>query len=774
MTITRSTVLALLGWLVLGCGGGAGGTDPEPPAQEPAPTLTSLRGNAQDGVTGRRLTQPVAVLARGASGVALPGASISWTPSGDGTVSAEVTVTDGEGVAEVIWTLGDVEGQQTLTAELSGANGSPVTFTATAAAPPEDQVVISGISPLPMIEGGVATISGTGFGSSTAALSVNIDGVAAPVTQVSPTAIQVTVPASDCKPARPAGVSVTVGEVESDQFAGSVAPEEFVTVPVGQQVLLQDPAAFCLQFDGGSGDREFLVGVQSTSEAVSNLTTVSVTATASGEGVAPLPSLAVRPLRSTPSRNPISLHRFGQLTRLTRHREAEARIQRVGGAILERLRTSVVPNRSGFIVMRQFASLEVGDTVTASVPDYVDGLPCTPIPITAVVRTIGTHSIWLEDIDNPANGYDQAHFDALSIQFDDLIYDRDVAHFGSPTDLDNSNGIVILITKEVNRTPGLLGFVAPTDFIAQSACASSNEGEIFYGGAPDPTGIYPFGPYSVERALGNAPSLFAHEFTHIIQTGRRLYVAQGPLMAAWTAEGQATLAEEIVGFADEGHQPGQNLGGEVALNLDEPASTDWYQDRFFDLALYYGYQGTATQVAGAPAECSWLDKAPANPDPCLNGREIYGVPWSLLRWIADRYGPTYPGGEAGLQQAIINSTAVGYANLEDVVGVPIRTLLARWAAALYVDDRISGASADLTLSTWNLYDVFDLNVVPSARLTPVSHGFGTFSETAAVRAGSTAYFRLSGADGPATALRLRSGGGTALPAHMQVFVVRLR
>ncbi|HEX5004979.1 MAG TPA: IPT/TIG domain-containing protein [Gemmatimonadales bacterium] len=773
MTTTRSTVLALLGWLVLGCGGGSGGTDPEPPAQEPAPTLTSLRGNAQDGVVGRRLTQPVAVLARRASGVALPGASISWTPSADGTVSEEVTATDGDGVAEVVWTLGAGEGQQTLTAELSGANGSPVTFTATAAAPPEGQVVISGISPLPMIEGAAATISGTGFGSSAAGLSVEIDGVAAPVTQVSPTAIQVTVPASDCKPARPAGVSVTVGDVESDQFAGSVAPEAFVSVPVGQQVLLQDPAAFCLQFDGGSGDREFLVGVQSTSEVVSNLTTVSVTATASGDGVAPLPSLAVRRLGGASPAAGSFRPGTRRLDRLARHRQAEADIQRMGKAVAERLRGRAGGLASFATTARSMAAA-VDDTVGLNVPNFAGGDPCTAIPVTAVVRAVGQRAIWLEDVDNPADGYAPGDFDALSAQLDDLTYDADVEHFGDPTDLDGSGGILVLITKETNRIGGALGFVSSTDFFSQASCPASNQGEIFYGAAPDAAGTYALGPYPAEQARADAPFVFAHEFTHIIQTGRRLYVAQGPLMAAWTAEGQATLAEEIVGFADEGHQPGQNLGAEVALNQDDPASTDWYQDRFIDLAVYYGYQGTATQVAGAPAECSWLDKAPANPDPCLNGREIYGVPWSLLRWIADRYGPTYPGGEAGLQQAIINSTAVGYANLEDVVGVPIRTLLARWAAALYVDDRIQGASADLTVSTWDLYDVFDVHVVPSARLTPVSRGFGSFSETAAVRAGSTAYFRLSGADGPATALKVRSGGGTALPAQMQVFVVRLR
>jgi hypothetical protein len=597
--------------------------------------------------------------------------------------------------------------------------------------------------------------------------------MAASVTQVSPTAIQVTVPTSDCKPARSAEVAVTVGGIESDRFPGTVAPGEFVTVPVGQEEVLQNPATFCLQFDAGSGDREFLVGVQSTSEVVSNLTTVSIKAASSGVGVAPLPSLASRLSGRAPSRTAFALSGTGPAGRLARHRRAESRIQVTNRALAERLRTRATA-LAPFMVPTWPAAAAVDDTVTVRVPNFVGSDPCTAIPVTAVVRAVGQRATWLEDVDNPSSGYTAGDFAALSAQLDNLTYDADVAHFGAPTDLDGNGGILVLITKETNRLGGALGFVATTDFFPQTLCPASNEGEIFYGAAPDPSGAYALGPYSAEQARADAPFVFAHEFAHIIQQGRRIHVVQGPNMAAWTAEGQATLAEEIVGFADEGHQTGDNLGASAALNLDDPASTDWYQDRFLDLALYFGFQGTATQVTGAPGECSWLDKAPANPDPCLNGREIYGVPWSLLRWIADRYGPTYAGGEPGLQQAIINSTAVGYANLEEVVGVPISTLLARWAAALYVDDRIPGASADLRLTTWNLYDIFELHAVPAARLNPASHGFGAFTETVAVRAGSTAYLRLSGTGGPPTALRIRSGGGTPLPAHMQVFVVRLR
>jgi hypothetical protein len=245
-------------------------------------------------------------------------------------------------------------------------------------------------------------------------------------------------------------------------------------------------------------------------------------------------------------------------------------------------------------------------------------------------------------------------------------------------------------------------------------------------------------------------------------------------MASWTAEGQATMAEEVVGFAAEGRTAGQDLGFVVAVNADDPLSIDWYSNRFVDLAVYYGFQGTSAKIVGAPSECSWLDRPPANPSPCLSERAVYGVPWSLLRWISDQYGPTFPGGEAGLQQALINSTEVGYANLESVVGVPVKTLLAQWAAALYVDGRVLAAHPSLTITSWDLYDIFDIHLPPEWRLIPMSRGFGSFNELVNVRAGSTAYFRVSGTSRPPTSVKIRGASDAVLPAHMQVFIVRLR
>ena len=760
----------LVALFLAGCGGGT--TDPAPPGNEP-PTIVAAGGGGQTGQAGAPLAEPVAVLVRNADGNPIQGMSVSWGTSG-GSFSAPTTTTDADGNAAATWTLGSAAGSQSATASLAGATGSPVTFTATAVAPAS--LTITGVSPSPIVEGQSATISGSGFGTSVAGLAVTVDGAAATILQVTPTTILVTVPVSDCKPARTGDIGVTLNSLQSNALPAPLGPASFVSVPVGQEVVLQDPASFCLQFGASPGNADYLIGVQSTSEVVSNLTPITLAATAAGAGVPPLPSLSVHagPAGAVRSGPGASLTQQDRARRWERHRSAEARIRRAERALVGRAKLVGTGSASNFSRATATVSFQVGDTVTGSVPDVPNNALCNPIPVTAVVRAVGTRGIWLEDVDNPTGGYSPTDFDALSTQLDNLIYPTDVAYFGDPTDLDDTGRIFVLITKEVNRTPSLLGFVFGGDLISRASCASSNEGEIFYGIAPDPTGIYPGGAYPVEQARADAPFLIAHEFTHIIQQSRRLYVAQGPFMASWTAEGQATLAEEVVGFAAEGHAVGQNLGFAVALNEDDPASIDWYSNKIFDLAIYYGLQSTPGKVPGAPSECSWLDKAPANTGPCIPGREIYGVPWSLLRWLSDQYGAGFPGGEQGLQQALINSTAVGYDNIASVVGVPIKTLLARWAAALYVDDRIPGASAALTIPTWDLYDIFEVNAGPAARLTPVSQGFGSFTETAKVRAASTAYYRISGVNSPATSVRIRGAGGATLPSHMQVFVVRVR
>lgn len=152
---------------------------------------------------------------------------------------------------------------------------------------------------------------------------------------------------------------------------------------------------------------------------------------------------------------------------------------------------------------------------------------------------------------------------------------------------------------------------------------------------------------------------------------------------------------------------------------------------------------------------------------------VYDVAKSLLRYIADQFGPAYPGGEQGLHRDLITTTQSGFGALETVTGLPIETVLARWAASLYVDDRFPGMDPTLRWSTWNLFDIYD-GLIDEAQLHPRARGFANFSDDFSVRGGSSAYFLISGAGRPATAVEAVSQSGASLPAFMQVWVVRVQ
>jgi len=392
------------------------------------------------------------------------------------------------------------------------------------------------------------------------------------------------------------------------------------------------------------------------------------------------------------------------------------------------------------------------------------------------VKAVGTNSIILEDNANPSPKFLTSNYQALSTQFDTQIYATDSGYFGTPTDFDGNSRIAIVITKEVNKTPNLLGVVFAANFFDQTECAASNEGEFFFGKAPDPNGTVG-DAYSLADAMADAPVIIAHELTHVIQFGRRLeFTAPNVVIqSTWELEGQATFAEEVNGFEATGLGPGRNLGLGVVVNEPTLSPNDWFLDSFGDLFAYYGL-GTSRndKRPNAPEECSWLGlRSQGNTGPCLADYPVYGASWSFLRWLSDQFGPTFPGGEKGLHQKLVDNSFSGFATISDVVGVPIDVLLAQWAAALYLDDRIAGLDPRLTFTSWNLADI-EAGIIEPAHLVPRSRGFGRFSDGVSVRGGSTAYFLVSGDSRPATGIRARDLSDGPLPSGMRMWVVRLR
>jgi hypothetical protein len=732
-----------------------------------ANSLVIVSGDDQIGTVGVALADSLVVQVADQFLNPVAGYQVTFSAtSGGGSVSPTSVATGANGRAATAWTLGSTVGAQTAQALAQTAiPGSPAVFDAVAT-----NLAITGIAPDPMVENAAVTITGTGFDATPGNNTVTIDATAAPVTAASPTSLTVTVPTYDCKPQRSVNVRVSVGAANSNIVSHPLRPASPVNLAVGEQRIVLDPAGFCLQFLASAATESYLIGVQSLSETPSNLAPTRLIAVTGQASPSPPAALAY----ATGAAPPAARAPSAREARWAAHRRAEAEVSLMNERFIRTHGTPAIDLRSaGATQVVVPPTVAVGDTIQdVRVWDRMSNCSAYTA-VRAVVRSKGSRGIWLEDVGNPANGYSAADFDSLSAYFDNIIFDTDTSYFGNPGDLDANARVVILITKQVNASPNLLGFVGSCDFYARAQAPAGNDrAEFFYAKAPDPTGA--FGSvYTRNEAFADAPFLIGHELSHIIQFGQRLPIA-GAVFTSWLLEGQATLAEEVVGFAVAGRSPGQNYGFAVAFN--DPVSTpiDWHVAGFTDLALYYGFESPTTRKANAPHECTWIGRlSEGNTGPCISGREVYGVPWTLLRWISDRFGPTYAGGERGLQRAIITTPAGGYANLATITGVSADTLLAQWAASLYVDDRVPGASPALTIPSWNLVDVFN-GLVATARLEPTSLGFATFDVARNVRAGSSAYFLLGSAARPATAVRARSDTDAQLPATMNLWIVRVQ
>lgn len=160
------------GWVVMlsvlaGCGDGE--MAPE------GPLVASIQsGNGQTAGVGAVLPNPVEVrVSRDGSGVA--GVAVDWTVmSGGGSVASATSTTAANGTASAVWTLGQAAGSNSLRAAVSGANGSPLTFNATATSGgPPMQAAVSVMdnffdpTSAPLAAGGTVTWSWAGSGTVT-------------------------------------------------------------------------------------------------------------------------------------------------------------------------------------------------------------------------------------------------------------------------------------------------------------------------------------------------------------------------------------------------------------------------------------------------------------------------------------------------------------------------------------------------------------------------------------------------------------------------------
>ena len=116
---------ALLASISVQCGGETG-PPPDPSA------IAMAGGDGQVAPAGASLPNALAVLVTDDAGDPVEGVTVQWTANGGGGVTPGSVQTGSDGKASTSRTLGATTGQQTTTAAVTGLQGSPVTFTATA------------------------------------------------------------------------------------------------------------------------------------------------------------------------------------------------------------------------------------------------------------------------------------------------------------------------------------------------------------------------------------------------------------------------------------------------------------------------------------------------------------------------------------------------------------------------------------------------------------------------------------------------------------------
>jgi len=425
-----------------------------------------------------------------------------------------------------------------------------------------------------------------------------------------------------------------------------------------------------------------------------------------------------------------------------------------------------------------FAVPAVGDTIEYGFSCITtEDFPNAPSSITGVVRAVSARAVVVEDT-TATGSFTGLEYEQIAANFDDPIYDADVQYFGTPGDIDANGGrIVLLYAAGVNNLSEnyneafVAGFTCPLDL----GFTGGNDAEMFYLMVPDPTGEFtPAAGDGItkEQVRRITDNTVTHEFQHMInaQSGN------GGAQDVWINEGLSHIAEEVVGHAVNGFDPGTELGPEelLASQARVEVFNKYYLNNWFNISQYLDAPGDTAALLNTE-------------DPLdFNTFRMRGSAWLFLRYLLDRYedGTT---AEAARTRALIASSAGDSRDaVTQTFGTDFNRLATDWATMLSVEDRSDVTPATtLTLPSYRVRDVYSSQVGtvvnPPAGgypLVPKLRGLGVASTLdAELFTGTGLYVTLrASANAPGTELRLVAPGtGATLAESVQprVTVVRI-
>lgn len=416
---------------------------------------------------------------------------------------------------------------------------------------------------------------------------------------------------------------------------------------------------------------------------------------------------------------------------------------------------ATVSTRSALVPRLQ----QVGDTrtfrVLSSIPENDNDDP-TFETVTAAIRFVGQHILIYVDQQAPSgpDGLSDAVLTKLGEWFDRDLYPLAVSTFGSESDIDNNDRVIILMTPVVNGlTPSndcsvaVFGFFFGLDLFIDAP--DSNEGEVFYSLVPDPQAQFGCAR-SVERVEQSVPTVFIHEFQHMISFNHHVLIHDGPDEETWLDEGLAHMAEEVAARFYENKYPPPpppRLFNDTA-NIFIAAN----------LANSYSYLENPGSTSLTLFEST-------------GSLEERGAAWLFLRWLADLKDETV------FRQLVQNDLA-GIANIESVAGESFGTLFGDFALALWTDSIPGHPRSSVPVrnrfKSRNLRQIFArLNSVAPQQfprvypLVPRPLPFGTTLQSSMYAGAMEFFLSPSQASDPGVGFRFTRENGSALSAPLR-------
>ena len=779
----QGTLLLVSGaWLVAGtvaCGSDASGPRIGPPSRVTVAASPTATGTVRTSIG------PFSVKVVDANGNAVPGVAVNFFASGGGGVNFAPmsAASDASGIATTSVTLGTRIGSVELTAYATGVE-TPAVATVSATAGPLVSLVTTPKSMRFVAVGDTARITyllQDEFANA-------VTGAALTVTIPDPTLVSVD-PQGLVRALRAGGrttISVTAGgrtdTVGVSVLAADATPCTELATPtspaVGAVVAVQG-THLCLTGAPAGSDYTVVVHNSSTDGSSGLFATIS----SFGAGSATAASLAPvsTPVFARAATGVSAPERTLDQTfhhRLLKEGRGLERLFAPARAVRDaRRRTGRRPD-GGLAPSASFSTIPADVAVGAVVGLNVSEYACDRTVMRGFrVAHISRKAIILADTLNPTNGFSDADYQRFGQRFDDLVHPLDVDNFGEPSDLDANGRVAVLFTRYVNElTPAnsssfIGGFFHPRDLFPKQAtselqaCAGSNEGEMFYMLVPDPAGAVNGNSYTVGFVDTLTVGVLAHEFQHLINAGRRIYVntTAEEFEESWLNEGLSHIAEELLYYRESGMQPRQRLTDAVIRT---------------DAAKYALWRANASSNFSRLLEYIEEPEAASPIDAVNDELSTRGAAWSFLRYAVDRAFPT----DANVWKRFTNSVRTGLATVNEGLQTDARPYLADFALANYLSDLGINADPRFVHKSWNYRDIFSNTFGSRTGGVFVPLGYYPIRTTDVsdaapgsvyVRGGSASYHRVYVPAGKEALLTFGSGQGAPHPL-LVLSVVRTR